>query len=197
MNTSTDRVALYNAADGDNWVSDRPLGEWHGVRTAGNGPVTGLDLSHNQLSGAIPPELGSLTNLERLLLAFNQLSGEIPPAQGSLANLAALGLGGNSSLSGPLPSSFTGLTSLNSLSLTATGLCAPTDAAFQAWLGGIAERFGVVNCGSDPVFDRYDANKNGKMERSEVIAAINDYLDGAAGITRADVIRRINLYLDG
>ena len=49
-NTSTDRdalVALYNwAADGPNWrtdtnwLSDRPLGEWHGVRTDGNGPVT-------------------------------------------------------------------------------------------------------------------------------------------------------------
>ena len=53
-NTSNDRdalVALYNAADGDNWVnkdnwlSDRPLGGWHGVRTDGNGPVTGLYLS--------------------------------------------------------------------------------------------------------------------------------------------------------
>ena len=61
-NTSNDRdalVALYNAADGPNWrtdtnwLSDRPLGEWHGVSTDGNGPVTGLDLSSNRLSGAI------------------------------------------------------------------------------------------------------------------------------------------------
>jgi hypothetical protein len=35
------------------------------------------------------------------------------------------------------------------------------------------------------------------IDRGEVIKAINDYLDGAAGITRADVIRLINLYLDG
>ena len=44
---------------------------------------------------------------------------------------------------------------------------------------------------------RYDANGNGTIERSEVIAAIRDYLDGAAGITRAEVIRLINLYLFG
>ena len=44
---------------------------------------------------------------------------------------------------------------------------------------------------------RYDANGNGMIERSEVIAAINDYLDGVAGITRSGVIRLINLYLDG
>ena len=44
---------------------------------------------------------------------------------------------------------------------------------------------------------RYDANRNGMIDRGEVIKAINDYLDGAAGITRADVIRLINLYLDG
>ena len=86
-NTSNDRdalVAFYNAADGPNWrtatnwLSDRPLGEWHGVRTDGNGPVTGLYLSSNRLSGEIPPELGGLSNLEELVLSSNQLDGSIP-----------------------------------------------------------------------------------------------------------------------
>ena len=108
-----------------------------------------LYLHDNQLSGEIPPELGSLSNLRGLYLYYNQLSGEIPPELGSLSNLEVLWLDGNSSLSGPLPSSFTGLTSLNSLSLTATGLCAPTDAAFQAWLGRIGDRPGVVDCAAD------------------------------------------------
>ena len=44
---------------------------------------------------------------------------------------------------------------------------------------------------------RYDANDNGVIDRSEVIRAINDYLAGAEGITRAGVIRLINLYLSG
>ena len=50
---------------------------------------------------------------------------------------------------------------------------------------------------AEDLVDRYDANGNGMIERSEVIAAINDYLDGVAGITRSGVIRLINLHLDG
>ena len=38
-----------------------------------------LNLSANQLSGSIPPELGNLTNLLELNLSANQLSGAIPP----------------------------------------------------------------------------------------------------------------------
>ena len=108
-----------------------------------------LDLQGNQLSGEIPSELGGLSNLERLNLSGNQLSGEIPSELGSLSNLRALDLDVNPSLSGSLPGSFTGLTSLYRLDLTATGLCAPTDAAFQAWLGSIAYRYGVVNCAAE------------------------------------------------
>ena len=51
----------------------------------------------------------------------------------------------------------------------------------------------------DPLVARYDANKNGMIERGEVIAAINDYLfgEGDEAISRAEVIRLINLYLFG
>ena len=42
--------------------------------------LTRLALHHNQLSGEIPAELGSLTSLERLYLAGNQLTGCIPAA---------------------------------------------------------------------------------------------------------------------
>ena len=67
-------VALYHAMDGpnwndaQNWLSDRPVGEWTGVTTDDNGRVTALVLGANQLSGEIPPELG-LATLERLFLA--------------------------------------------------------------------------------------------------------------------------------
>ena len=48
----------------------------------------------------------------------------------------------------------------------------------------------------DPLIARFDANNNGKIEKNEVIAAINAYLfGGAMPITKADVIRLINLYL--
>ena len=98
-----------------------------------------------------------------------------------------------------MPGSFAGLTSLIYLSLSGTGLCAPTDAEFQAWLGGIADSPGVVNCAADPLIARYDANNNGTIEKAEVIEAINDYLfgDAAEAISKAEVINLINLYLFG
>ena len=75
----TDRealVALYNATDGenwnesDNWLSDAPLGEWKGVLTDDRRVVV-LYLGDNGLTGEIPPELGSLSNLTALYLDTN------------------------------------------------------------------------------------------------------------------------------
>ena len=49
---------------------------------------------------------------------------------------------------------------------------------------------------ADPLVDKYDADGNGEIERAEVFAAIDDYLDGDAGApTRADVFKLIELYL--
>ena len=50
-----------------------------------------------------------------------------------------------------------------------------------------------------PLEDRYDANNNGRIDKNEVLAAINDYLfgEGDAAISKGDVIRLINLYLFG
>ena len=110
--------------------------------------LTALGLGANQLSGSIPTELGNLTNLTQLILSGTQLSGSIPAELGNLTNLQSLFLSNNAGLSGPLPGSFTGLNNLRHLHVDGTGLCVPTDAAFQRWLQGIANTQGVVNCGS-------------------------------------------------
>ena len=56
----------------------------------------------------------------------------------------------------------------------------------------------VVAEAEDTLFAEYDANRNGQIDKSEVIKAINDYLFGEVGIiSKADVIRLINLYLFG
>ena len=115
-------VALYNATEGPNWanntnwLSDKPLGEWHGVTTDANGRVTRLDLSQNGLTGEIPSGLGSLTNLDRLYLHRNQLTGDIPTQLGNLTNLTELFLWGNE-LSGEIPSELGSLTNLTVLGL--------------------------------------------------------------------------------
>ena len=65
-------------------------------------------------------------------------------------------------------------------------------------VGGASTVTVTAGAAGDPLVDRYDANDNGRIEKSEVIKAINDYLfSGGAPITKAEVIRLINLYLFG
>ena len=54
-----------------------------------------LNLSNNQLTGSIPPEIGNLTNLTYLRLDDNQLTGPIPPEIGNLTNMTYLNLESN------------------------------------------------------------------------------------------------------
>ena len=101
-------VAIYEAtkgaswSDNTNWLSDRPIGEWHGVMVDKSYDVVRLELDDNNLSGRIPPELGDITSLRRLSLFGNRLSGAIPPELGKLYNLESLFLSGNR-LSGCVP----------------------------------------------------------------------------------------------
>ena len=62
---STAPPAVITGRHHGNWLTDRPLGEWTGVETDSDGRVIRLYLDGNNLSGAIPPELGNLTRLER------------------------------------------------------------------------------------------------------------------------------------
>ncbi len=116
-------VKLYDATDGanwkdsSNWLSDRPVREWHGVTNDADGRVTGLYLRENGLSGPIPPELGDLSNLRRLSLHENQLTGSIPPELGSLTNLISLNLSDNQ-LTGSIPPELGNLSNLELLSLS-------------------------------------------------------------------------------
>ena len=109
--TTSDRdalIALYNATDGPNWknntnwLSNKPLGQWHGVTTV-NGRVTELHLGGNGLSGDIPSALGNLTHLKELWFGDgNHLTGEIPSELSRLTRLEVLDLGG-SEMSGAIP----------------------------------------------------------------------------------------------
>ena len=119
-------VALYHATDGpswrqsDNWLTDAPIREWHGVSTA-EGRVVQLRLPGNDLNGAIPPELGNLVDLQELRLFNNGLTGSIPPELGNLVSLQELSLR-NNDLTGPIPPELGNLVSLQALRLYNNGL---------------------------------------------------------------------------
>ena len=115
-------VALYNTAGGPdwnnnvNWLSDAPLGQWHGVTTDHNGRVTALHLRY-QLTGKIPADLGNLANLRELRIRNNRLlTGEIPAELGNLTKLQSLHLN-NNQLTGEIPAELGNLTKLQSLHL--------------------------------------------------------------------------------
>ena len=119
-------VQLFNALDGENWnnnanwLTERPVREWHGVTNDASGRVTRLLLDSNGLAGKIPKELGSLSNLKKLEFGNNQLTGEIPRELGNLSDLETLQLGNSPTfggLSGGIPKELGSLAKLETLNL--------------------------------------------------------------------------------
>ncbi len=165
-------VALYDATDGpnwaanDNWLTDASLGDWYGVRTDGNGRVTGLslrgnnlngwipaalslldalrvlDLSNNSLHGPLPPQLGRLKHLQDLLLSENDLSGPLPPEIVEMTSLRSLWVS-RTKLSGPVPESFVQLNLLQFF-FHDSGLCLPP--SLLSWVGGIEHTDDPIAC---------------------------------------------------
>ncbi|EHA8591571.1 putative LRR receptor-like serine/threonine-protein kinase, partial [Cocos nucifera] len=75
-----------------------------------------LQLSGNQLSGEVPPEIGRTRNLSLVHLNLNRLSGRLPP---EIARLPLVVLNvSNNSFSGPIPSELGGIECLQNLDLS-------------------------------------------------------------------------------
>lgn len=131
---------LYRATGGEDWysqgrwMSELSIEYWEGVTVDATGRVRELSQFHNNLSGPIPPELGSLSNLERLDLSGNRLTGSIPAELGSLNSLEALSLLGNQ-LTGSIPAELGDPGNLADLDLSEnqlTGSIPPELGAFDA-----------------------------------------------------------------
>lgn len=73
--------------------------------------MTGIDLSSNKLTGAIPPEIGNLSQVHALNLSHNILTGPIPAAFSGLKSIESLDLSYNN-LTGTIPGELTELTNL-------------------------------------------------------------------------------------
>ncbi|XP_062231926.1 receptor-like protein kinase 5 [Phragmites australis] len=79
-----------------------------------------LDLSVNQLSGAIPANIASISGLSQMNFSNNQLTGEIPAGLGSMPVLTLLDLSSNQ-LSGAIPPAL-GSLRVNQLNLSSNQL---------------------------------------------------------------------------
>ncbi|KAK2368173.1 putative leucine-rich repeat receptor serine/threonine-protein kinase [Trifolium repens] len=81
-------------------------------------------LKFNQLSGELPPELGNLHQLERLLLSSNYFTGNIPATYAKLTKLKQIRLCDNQ-FSGPIPDFIQSWTSLWRMVMQGSGLSGP------------------------------------------------------------------------
>lgn len=122
---------LYGATSGDNWI-DRTgwnfesrakaetVGKWYGISVE-SGHIRTLQLDLNHLDGFLPPEIGSLTELEVLSVDGNPLRGAIPEG-------------------------FSLLKGLRVFSAAETELCIPATTTAQLWLEEIPTVIGLGIC---------------------------------------------------
>ena len=189
-------VALYNATEGaswitsTNWLSDRPLNEWHGVTTNSVGRVAGLVLVNNQLTGPIPTKLGALTNLQTLDLRYNELAGPIPAELGALTNLGLLWLSSNQ-LTGPIPDGLGDLSNLETLRLWGNQLTGP----IPAWLGDLSNLVSLSLWSNEltgPI-----AAELGNLMNLRVLFLFNNQLTGSIPAELGDLAKLESLWLSG
>lgn len=83
--------------------------------------MTGIDFSVNELAGAIPHEIGELSELHSLNLSQNLLTGHIPTSFKNLTNLESLDLSHNN-LTGQIPPEIVQINTLSTFSVAFNNL---------------------------------------------------------------------------
>ncbi|XP_058181105.1 receptor-like protein 15 isoform X2 [Rhododendron vialii] len=86
---------------------------------------SGINLSHNRLTGSIPPEIGNLSHIKALNLSHNNFTGTIPVTFSNLKSIESLDLSYNH-LNGKIPSQLTELYSLAVFNLSYNNLSGRT-----------------------------------------------------------------------
>lgn len=103
------------------WDLERPIRTWYGLEFR-QGRLVGINLQNNQLSGQLPDifdidTVGLIEQLELLNLSGNNLEGALPPSLAQVSNLRYLDLSGNG-FSGAIPEEYGRLTQLTTLWLS-------------------------------------------------------------------------------
>jgi hypothetical protein len=123
-------MEFYDALGGPDWIerdfwgSDRPVGQWHGVKTDADGFVVTLTIYDNNVTGALSPAICKLQRLQTLHLSFNKLSGQLPDGLVECRALKNLWLKGNK-ITGRLPDSVAQLPELEYLDIHANEMAGP------------------------------------------------------------------------
>ena len=76
----------------ENWLSDKPIGEWKGVETNEEGRVVKLVLNTDSVTKLVPKEIGDLTELEELSIFIKNdgITNSIPTEIENLTKLKRL-----------------------------------------------------------------------------------------------------------
>ena len=84
-----------------NWSAEAPLEQWEAIELGGTPRrVLALEIRGPHGGGRIPPELGGLTALRRLVISDNRSWGPIPSQLGQLSELRELDLSYNAAVGG-------------------------------------------------------------------------------------------------
>lgn len=102
--------------DNDGWLTDCEPCTWRGIECDAKKRVIGIDLNDNGLSGALPPDIGTLDQLLRINLANNDIGGELPASLFSPVALRDIDFSGNR-LTGVLPATLADHPRIRSLRL--------------------------------------------------------------------------------
>ncbi len=108
----------WNTTDG--WLTPTSMCTWHGV-TCSDGAVETVTFADNNLVGALPRELGNLSEVTELVVTNSALSGSIPPELSLLGQLRHLEFS-STALTGNIPAEFGQLGQLEVLHLHANSL---------------------------------------------------------------------------
>jgi len=146
--------SLYISTNGTGWSSQcsswifsstnpnysAPCNGWSGVICKYQCQVVALILVDCYLSGTIPSELGSMTNIQHLELNSNSLTGTIPSELGSMTSMIYLVLSSNS-LTGTIPSELGSMTSMIYLVLSSNSLTG----IIPSELGSVTKQFKQID----------------------------------------------------
>ena len=95
----------WKESDRENWLSDKPIGEWSRVTTNEEGRVIKLAIHGDSVRGLIPAEIGGLTELEDLHIFTRNFNvpNVIPAEIGELTKLKSIAIFGYSGPKGEGP----------------------------------------------------------------------------------------------